>query len=130
MGNYNGKTTIDFHINRIKDLQSDEYRLMREGDDPEREEELELEIEGRSYFQAGRSYGPPENCYPDEGETEILSISWRGKPFPWELTEDERERAEEMICNSVQEDDGPDPDYDDFDDYDYDDKDADYGYDD
>jgi hypothetical protein len=107
---YKGNATIDFHINRVKDLNTDAYRPITDADDPDREEELELEIEGRSYFQEGRMYGPPENCYPDEGETEILSITWKGKPFPWELTEKETEEAEEMIANAVQEDEGPDPD--------------------
>lgn len=127
---YNGKATIDFHINRIKDLQTDQYRLFQDGDDPDREEELTLEIEGRSYYAEGRTWGPPENCYPDEGETEILSVMWKGKPFPWELTKEETEMAEEMICNAVQDDDGPDPDDydDDYDDQDYDDYDP--GYDD
>lgn len=121
MSNYNGTAKIDFHINRIKDLETDAYRLFREGDDPEREEELELEIEGRSYFQRGRTSGPPENCYPDEGETEILAVMWKGKSFPWELTDSEKEEAEEMICNAVQENDDFDPpDYDDYEE-DYDD---------
>lgn len=117
---YNGSAKINFHINRIKDLDTDTYRVLIESDDLDREEELALEIEGRSYYQEGRLYGPPENCYPSEGETEILSISWKGKPFPWELTENEREQAEEMISNAVQEDEGPDPDeyYDDDRDYD------------
>ena len=116
--NYNGSATIDFHINRIKDLETDQYRLMREGDDPEREEELLLEIEGRSYFQSGRTYGPPEDWYPDEGETEILAVKWNGKVFPWELTDEEKEQAEEMIANAVQEDGGDydPPDYDDYED--------------
>lgn len=121
---YNGKATIDFHINRIKDLQTDQYRLLQLDDDADREEELVLEIEGRSYYTEGRSYGLPENCYPDEGETEILSVMWKGKPFPWELTKEETEQAEEMICNAVQDDDGG-PDESDYDDDDYDD-----GYDD
>lgn len=117
---YKGTATIDFHINRIKDLQTDEYRLLRDDDDPEREEELELEIQGRSYYQEGRYYGPPENCYPDEGETEILSITWNGKKFPWDLTDKEIEKAEEQISMAVQEDEGPDPDdYYDEDDRDY-----------
>jgi len=115
---YNGKTTIDFHINRIKDLQTDQYRLMREDDDPDREEELELQIEGRSYFTPGKYWGPYENSYPDEGETEILSITWNGKEFPWDLTKEEKEQAEDMICNAVQDQDEPDPPSDDYDDYD------------
>ncbi len=132
MPGYNGKTTIDFHINRIKDIQTDEYRLVQEGDDLDREEELDLLIEGSSYFTPGRMHGLPENCYPDEGETEITSILWKGKPFPWDLTAKEKDEAEEAINLAVQEDDGPDPeDYDDSeDDYDDDQDDYDPGYDD
>jgi len=127
---YNGKAKIDFVINRVKDLQTDQYRLFQDSDDPEREEELELEIEGRSYYAEGRSYGLPENCYPDEGETEILTVMWKGKKFPWELTNEETEQAEDAICNAVQEDDGG-PDESDYEeDYDDDDRDYDPGYDD
>lgn len=119
MRGYSGQTTIEFPIERIKDLQTDEYRVVRDDDDFDRAEELILEIEGRSYFAPGKYYGPPENCYPDEGDTEILSITWKGKPFPWDLTSQEEASVLEQIENVVQDDDGPDPDdYDDYDDRD------------
>lgn len=128
--NYKGKTTIDFVINRIKDLNNDQYRLFQDGDDVDREEELVLNIEGRSYYNEGRSFGLLENCYPPEGETEILSIKWKGRDFPWELTEEETKEAEEQIAQAVQDNDsGPESDDyydDDYNDYNYDDSDYDY----
>lgn len=117
---YSGYVVIDFHIERIKDLTSDEYRVVSSEDDVNRIEELVLEIEGRSYFSSGRFSGLPENCYPDEGDTEILSIKWNGKVFPWSLTSEEESIVLENIENAVQDcDGGPDSslDFDEFSDY-------------
>lgn len=98
--NYKGKATIDFCV----------YR----GDD---EKEIELSIYGSSYFQRGRTYGPPESCYPDEGETEIETITLDGKPWDGELTSEETKEAEAKLEEAVMEDqEEPDPpsvDYDD-----------------
>jgi hypothetical protein len=110
MRGYSGCATIEFPIERIKDLTTDEYRPIQDGDDLSRSEELVLTITGRSYFAPGKFYGPPEECYPDEGDTEIISIIWNGKPFPWDLTPEEEAAVLEQISNEVSEDGGPDPD--------------------
>jgi hypothetical protein len=110
MRGYSGYATIEFPIERIKDLTTDEYRPIKDGDDLSRSEELVLTITGRSYFYPGKFYGPPEECYPDEGDTEIISITWNGKPFPWDLTPEEEEAVLEQISSEVSEDEGPDPD--------------------
>lgn len=95
---YKGKVTISFCVER-------------------NEEELELEIYGSSYFQAGRTTGPIDNCYPDEGGTEIETITLDGKPWSGELTDEETEQAEDQLRDAVMEDqEEPDPpsvDYDD-----------------
>lgn len=92
---------------------------------------IPLDIEGRSYFQEGRTSGLPENCYPDEGETEITSVigptneDWESK-----LSQSETNSIMEMIQDQVTDGAGdyePDDDHDDYDDRDYyDDGDGDY----
>lgn len=95
---YKGKATIDFCVER--------------GD-----VEIELSIYGNSYFTPGRFNALPENCYPDEGGTEIETITLDGKPWSGELTDEETEQAEDQLRDAVMEDqEEPDPpsvDYDD-----------------
>ena len=33
-----------------------------------------VEATAHGYYDPGRTYGPPENCYPPEGEMDILSL--------------------------------------------------------
>jgi len=48
----------------------------------------------------GRTYGPPENCYPPEpDEIEILSVKINDEEV--ELTEDELEKLEDRIYNDA-----------------------------
>jgi len=129
---YSGSTSFDFEIERCRNKQTGQFLTEDEAykealESPFGEEWfdlnyeyqlIKLEVEGSSYFAPGRYYGPPENCYPDEGDTEITSVIGPNKE-DWEsrLTEDERED----ILNKIQDDvssDGPDPD-DYYDDYDY-----------
>lgn len=65
---------------------------------------IPLQIEGNSYFTAGNTYGPPENCYPDEGETEILSCTdEHGCDWETLLTNYERDQILEKIAEDAQE---------------------------
>jgi hypothetical protein len=98
MMSYNINTTIDFGIERIKDLTTDEYRVVKNDDDLSRVEELMLKVEGRSFYSKGRTNCLPEDSYPEERDVEILSIKWNGKDFPWDLTVGETDRAIEMIA--------------------------------
>lgn len=85
------------------------------------EEEVILTIRGNvSPYVPAKTWGPPENCYPAEGgEAEIEVVLLNGKPWDGELTDEERERAEEALQEKAADDgyDGPDPDdyYDDRD---------------
>lgn len=36
---------------------------------------IDLKVEGSYYFRPGKYSGPPESCYPDESEAEILSLT-------------------------------------------------------
>jgi hypothetical protein len=65
----------------------------------------------------GRTWGPPENCYPAESaEAEIEMVWLGGHPWAGKLTDAETEEAIEALLNVGNEEgpDGPDPD----DDYD------------
>ena len=35
---------------------------------------VEYTLRGKCYYDEGRLYGPPENCYPSESEGEILEL--------------------------------------------------------
>jgi len=89
------------------------------------EEELELTVRGTvSKFIPGRFFGPPENCYPDEGgEAEIEAILLNGKPWTGELTPKEKQAVEELLIEEAAND---GPDYEPDDDRDFDDRDFDH----
>ena len=71
-------------------------------------DEVEFELEVSGYVEPlvrGKYFGPPENCYPDEGGyAEIETILCEGKPWTGELTKEERERAEEALSQCAEED--------------------------
>jgi len=124
--NYSGSTSFEFEIERYKDRESGE--LLPHSKVPVDDDGFEfdyqtitLHVEGRSYFTAGRFYGPPENCYPDEGETEIESVTGPdNKSWEDQLTDEERESIISQIEERIQDQDGDyEPDYDDS--YDYED---------
>lgn len=80
---YSGKTKFEFQVERDDKL-------------------ISLTVEGNSSFQYGRYSGPPEDSYPDEGETEITSIvgpdneNWSNK-----ITDEEADVILEMIQDKV-----------------------------
>jgi len=80
--------------------------------------EVDLRIAGRyTPGLEGRTFGPPENCYPSEpAEAEIEALWMGGHPWAGTLTDEEEEAVIEALIASAEESisDGPDPD----DDYD------------
>lgn len=63
------------------------------------EDELELEVTGSvSEYIPAVTHKLPEDCHPAEGgEVEIEKITLDGEEWGGELTDDERERAEEGL---------------------------------
>lgn len=114
--NFSGTVNFDFEIERYRDRDTNElvtYNDSIHWDDENFEfiyETISLNIIGHSSYQAGRSYGPPEDCDPSEGDTQIESaLGPDGKDWTSKLT------AEELssILLEIQEGVMPDDDYDD-----------------
>lgn len=121
MKGYSGNASFDFEIERYRDNQTDKLLVEPLNDDEVRFSYtvLTLQVEGRSYFQPGCNWKLPEDCYPDEGETEIISvIGPDGKDWEDQLTQSEKDSLIEMIQEQVIDGvDEPEPDdyYDDYD---------------
>lgn len=82
------------------------------------DEELEVKVTGFVWsFVAGNRSGHPDTWTPDDGgEVEIDKVTLDGRPF--ELTPNERAKAEEKLAEEAQREaeesfDEPDDDYDD-----------------
>lgn len=118
--NYSGHTSFTFNVQRY--LDSDTGIYYHPDNKPEFLSEKDyklvpLFIKGHSFFTIGRTSGPPDLCYPDEGETNIESItgpdnvSWEDK-----LSDEEIESVLSEIDSKVQDDyhwyDDDDDDYD------------------
>lgn len=119
--NYSGKTSFTFEVERFKSKFTGSFLSDEELKDAfESTYEyllVPLQIEGTSYFTSGRSYGPAENCFPDEGDTEITScVDKEGKDWEPLLTEYERDIILEKIVQDSHE--GYEPDEADYVDYD------------
>ena len=75
-------------------------------------QEIDLHIYGEGYYDSGRLSGPPEDCYPPEGEIEITAIESGVGPWKGELTDEEHEEAISLLWDgSVP----AEPDYPDYD---------------
>lgn len=126
---HSGETTLDFSIERYKHNETGELATsvqMETNDWCDGACDYivyTLSVSGTSYFTPGKFSGLPEDCYPDEGETEITSVVGPdGKDWFSVLTDSEQEQIqtliEENVCEGL---DDPEPDdYDDsFEDKDY-----------
>lgn len=107
---YSGSTSFRFEIERYRNKETGSLLPYQEFmDDAGSEYEytiVSLFVEGQSYFTAGRYSGPPEDSYPDEGDTEIMSVTGPDEA-DWEdqLTDPEKESVLEDIKSRVQEQD-------------------------
>jgi hypothetical protein len=96
--NYRGQAIFDFSI-----IRTDDFGV---------EQEIFLKIKGSAYFQHGKINCEIDDCYPDESETEIISVTGPdGKDWESYLSDSERDMVLNYIAEEVTEsDDGPDPD--------------------
>lgn len=112
-GNYKGSTSFTFEVERWRDangtlLTDDEVSAITKGwsndafDNAFHYECIGLKVKGYVYFERGRYYGPPEMCYPDEGEEQISSvIGPNGEDWSKRLAEYERNKILERIVEDV-----------------------------
>jgi hypothetical protein len=108
---YSGSVSFEFYIERFKNKVTGEVvtDILPKDDYLFDNEEITLQVDGSSFFSSGRSFGRPEDCCPDEGDTEITSVTGPDQ-LDWEdkLTISERERVLQMISDQVQD---QEPDY-------------------
>lgn len=76
------------------------------------DDEFDLHIYGEGYYDAGRISGPPDSCYPPEGELEIILIeTGDGKQWQGELTDEEYDRAVGLLWENYDYEEPSYPDY-------------------
>lgn len=108
---YGGSADFEFIVERFlckkTGLLVTEDAIPLEADDDEYEyKQISLHVEGRSYFEPGRYFGRPEDCYPDEGETEIISVvDESGKDWYRLLTKDEIDSISQEVDEYAKDDD-------------------------
>lgn len=93
---YSGTTSFHFEVERYRDKDSGQLitsdQFMEDNGLEYEYLLINLMIEGQSYYSPGRTYGPPEDCYPPESDTEIISVvDEDGKDWEDNLTDSERE---------------------------------------
>lgn len=76
--------------------------------------DVDIEFRGEGYYTPAYTDGPPEYCYPEEGEVrvtdvEVVEVSYQGDSISdeeyddssFEFTSKEAEEAEETIAKSI-----------------------------
>jgi hypothetical protein len=123
-----GSSTITIEVERFAVIRQDRYELpcvhlipedqVREGEEGELVY-IEVDCDCWGYYMPAKLCGPPEDCYPEEGDFEVQNVTLPAdmRDYQFELTEAELSEAEDSFFSQ----DGPEPDYDyPDDDYDYD----------
>ena len=80
-------------------------------------EELEIHIRAKGYYDPGKTYGPPEDCYPPEGSEERtvsrIDLIKSRRQKDWMLSEESRAALEELLNSDIEaanlESDEPEP---------------------
>ena len=67
---------------------------------------IEVDVEWKGYSDPGRVSGPWEDCYPPEGEMEILSVKPVGDVPAWVTDDLLRSTEEQLIEEAWEEFDG------------------------
>jgi hypothetical protein len=118
-GSWSGKSTFTYEVERYV-RQADGVHFHLDAPEVAKVEEdsaewkyalIELKCSGSAFFSPGRMYGPPEDCYPDEGDLELEEVTGPdGKDWLNLLTKGERQNIESQLAEECHEGDEPDPD--------------------
>jgi len=121
-------TAIEIECERFAVIRQDHYELPcvhliteaeTRADEPAELVYVEVSCECWGYYDPGRLSGPPEDCYPPEGDFEVQDITMpKGmEDYKFELTESEQETLEQDYFSRDDGDDDYDPqEWDDYDD--------------
>jgi hypothetical protein len=111
-GGYSGNSIFNYIVERYKNNAGESFKDSdidyskysdEEFDSIFKLTKIDLTVEGSSYFKPGQFYGSPENCHPDDGELEIISITdCDGNDWKDKLTPLEKEEIEEIIVENAQ----------------------------
>jgi hypothetical protein len=63
--------------------------------------DISLDVEGSGYYSPGRIHGDPLDCYPEEFEYELCSITYDGQDWENLVTDSEREAILEELSDKV-----------------------------
>lgn len=101
---YSGNTNFEFEIERFLNRQTGDIVDDSQPVDYDSFEyfTVTLQVTGSAFFQSGKCYGPPDSCYPDEGDIEFESaIDENGKDWSKLLTNSEIISVLELIQENV-----------------------------
>lgn len=73
------------------DALNDEYELV----------DVSLDVEGSGYYLPSKIHGDPLDCYPEEFEYELCSITYEGQDWENLVTDNEREAILEELSDKV-----------------------------
>ena len=78
-GGYSCSSTFTFTVERPYDKETGEFYLEENAPDYPEDKlewaEISLEVSGNSWYSPGEYSRLPEDCYPDDGDTEVESIT-------------------------------------------------------
>lgn len=104
---FSRSVTFDFDVERVYNKQLGEMQftntIISEFDENLEYITVSLTVTGSAWHEPGFYSGAPEDCYPDEGDTEIISvIDSDGLNWDHLLTDDEVDRINSLIFEKCQ----------------------------
>lgn len=116
-GGYSGRTSFSFKVDRYQDLNGNLLTEKEaEGNHNVKHMIIDLSVTGNAYYKPAKLNGLPEDCYPEEGESEIEEVvDSDGNDWYYKLTLQERDEIERQLDDYARDEDDYEPDYE----YDY-----------
>lgn len=105
MSGYSGSTSFSFEIERYRNRVTGVMYTEEDADaeDGFEYQVLQLSVTGTAYYHPGKTYGPPEDCYPAEDDVELSSVvDMEGKDWKDQLTNREKDHMQLMVIDLIQ----------------------------